>query len=147
MAKVAALCFLMFAFPTYGQLSDEKQVIAAIDQLFAGMRAGDSSQVQQVFAPQARLCSVSEAAEVHEISLIQFLTAVGTPHDDVWDERLTEYDMKIDGTLATAWTPYSFYRGEEFSHCGVNAFHLVKSPTGWKILQITDTRRQSECVE
>ncbi|HFA51249.1 MAG TPA: hypothetical protein ENJ95_19730 [Bacteroidetes bacterium] len=31
------------------------------------------------------------------------------------------------------------------SHCGVNAFHLFKSREGWKITQVTDTRRRNNC--
>ena len=32
------------------------------------------------------------------------------------------------------------------SHCGVNAFQLVKGSEGWQIPQVTDTRRREGCV-
>ncbi|MBX2840799.1 MAG: hypothetical protein KTR26_03455 [Flammeovirgaceae bacterium] len=70
---------------------------------------------------------------------------MGTPHDKIFDEKILSYDIKIDGHFATAWTEYKFYLGQEFSHCGVNAFHLFKSEEGWKITQITDTRRKEDC--
>jgi hypothetical protein len=74
-----------------------------------------------------------------------FLSAVGTPHNEVWNEKLTSVKIEIDGNLAQAWTKYEFYVDENFSHCGVNAFQLVKDSNGWKIIQITDTRRKTDC--
>ncbi|MCS3859218.1 hypothetical protein [Salinibacter ruber] len=52
-------------------------------------------------------------------------------------------EVRVDGPLASAWVPYVFYRGDERSHCGVNAVQLVRGPDGWRILQLTDTRRQA----
>jgi hypothetical protein len=40
---------------------------------------------------------------------------------------------------------YAFYLDDQFSHCGVNAFQLVRMEAGWQIIQITDTRRR-ECA-
>jgi hypothetical protein len=48
--------------------------------------------------------------------------------------------------MATAWVPYKFYRGRQFSHCGVNAFTLIKLTSEWKIGSITDTRREEQCL-
>jgi hypothetical protein len=38
--------------------------------------------------------------------------------------------------------PYVFYHGTERSHCGVNALQLVQQGNDWRIVQLTDTRRQ-----
>ena len=61
------------------------------------------------------------------------------------DERLTAIDIRIDGDMATAWTPYKFYYKGNFSHCGVNALQLIKTAAGWKIWSIIDTRRKEGC--
>ncbi|MDP5138985.1 MAG: hypothetical protein NWP83_00775, partial [Spirosomaceae bacterium] len=61
------------------------------------------------------------------------------------DERLSGYDIKIDGDMATVWTPYSFFVNNNVSHCGVNAFTLIRQNDSWKILSITDTRRKTDC--
>ncbi len=47
----------------------------------------------------------------------------------------------VDDGLAVAWTPYRFYAGDQFSHCGTNAFTLALDGQGWRIVQIVDTRR------
>ncbi len=130
--------------------SPQESVKNTIVTLFEGMRSADSSMVHSVFAPEARLLTVVEqndTTSLRETPLSRFLQAVGTPHDEVWDERILDYQIQIDGSLAIAWTPYHFYRGTTFSHCGVNAFQLYRSNEGWKIIQITDTRRTEECLE
>jgi hypothetical protein len=128
----------------------ETGVKAAIEQLFTGMRQADSSLVKQVLAPEARLLTVdagSGQAVVKSTPIAGFVKAIGTKRPQVLDERLLRYEIRIDGPLATAWTPYKFYLGEQFSHCGVNCFQLYLGAHGWQIIQITDTRRKEPCPE
>lgn len=126
--------------------SSENEVKKVIQQLFEGMRKGDSTLVRGVFYKGARLqtTATDKAGKpvLREESIDNFVKAVGTPHKEVYDERLSGYDIKIDDNLAIAWTPYEFYVGSTFSHRGVNVFQLFKSETGWKIIGIADTRRK-----
>lgn len=124
-------------------------VRATIDRLFDGMRAGDSTVVRAAFHPEARLMTIGtrEGKPVMgTVSIDAFVRAVGTPHDDVWDERISNVEIRVDGNLATAWMDYSFYTGDKFSHCGVNAFQLFRGPEGWKVFHIADTRRREACA-
>lgn len=134
--------------PSWAQNSEEKEVINTIQQLFEGMRTGDTLLIDDIFAPHAQLLTVIEKegeVSLQEVSLDRFRAAVASPHEEVWDERIKSYEIKIDDRLASAWTPYEFYLGKKFSHCGVNAFQLYKNEDGWKILVITDTRRLQDC--
>jgi len=128
---------------------EQKAVKACIEQLFNGMRAGDSSIVSAVMHPKIRMQTVlvrEGKTILQEGSAEKFLKAVGTPHDMAWDERILSYEIKVDGAMATAWTEYAFYAGEAFSHCGVNAFQFFKDDEkGWLITQIIDTRRKEDC--
>jgi len=142
------LLLLGYAPASVTAQSDEEAVMVVISQLFDGMRAADSSMVREVFHPTARLQTVMvrEGSPIlNQGDIEEFITAVGTPHEGIWDERLFSTTIQIDGHLATAWTEYSFYHGGKFSHCGVNAFQLFKHVDGWKIIQITDTRRKTGC--
>lgn len=129
--------------------TQEDDIKAVIMRMFDGMRKGDSTMVSSAFAKGAIMQSISLNTEgetsVNNGSLANFLRAVGTPHEMVWDERIEFGDVKIDGDLASVWTPYAFYRGDQFSHCGVNSFQLHNSQAGWKIVYIVDTRRQDKC--
>ena len=151
-ALPALLCLLFalsWAHSTAAQPvgeDDHEAVRAAIDQLFDGMRAGDSTMVRETFAPSMRLMTVTMRngqMTVLNTPEDRFAQAVGTPHEEVWDERIWDVEIRVDGPLASAWVPYAFFMGDEFSHCGVNAFQLANLESGWKIIQITDTRRRA----
>ncbi len=123
-------------------------VRAVIDQLFDGMRTGDSTMVRDAFHEEARIQSaiVRDGRNVLQIGSVDgFVQAVGMPRFEVWDERIWDVDIAVDGQLAQAWMNYAFFLGDTFSHCGVNAFHFHHDGSAWKITQVTDTRRTDGC--
>ena len=71
-------------------------------------------------------------------------TSVGSATQSL-DERIWDPVVQSDDNLATVWVKYEFLAGGQFSHCGVDAFQLFKSPTGWKIFQVSDTQRRDAC--
>jgi hypothetical protein len=131
------------------QNNDEKAVKTTVETLFKAMKSGDSSLVRSVVMDGARLETVlkDKAGKivVKSDKIDGFIKAIGTPHKEIWDERISSIDIKIDGELATAWTPYHFYLDQKPLHCGANAFQLVKTADGWKIWSIIDTRRNENC--
>lgn len=137
--------FSLLLVSVKAQSTEEAAIKATIQQLFDGMRKGDSTMVGAVFHPTARLQSVFKNKEgkvvVKTDAISGFVKSIGTPHPEVYDERLLSYEIRIDEQMATAWTPYEFYVGDKFSHAGVDAFQLAKTEKGWQIIQITDTRR------
>ena len=130
-------------------VKEEDAVRKTIDRLFDAMRAGDSSGVRAVFMPDAQLSTLSGTSAPETIArdgITGFLKAVGTPHPKRYDERIHNVQIKIDGPMAMAWVPYSFFLGDTFSHCGVNVMLLVRSREGqWRIQSILDTRRKEDC--
>lgn len=147
---ILLILFFMFYYSGWAQSGasgDEKEVKQVIQHMFDGMRKGDSAMVHSVLYSGARLQTTytdkkTNKPALREESISDFVKAVGTPHKEVWDERLSGYDIKIDDNLAIAWTPYEFYLDGKFSHKGVNVFQLFKSDKGWKIISIADTRRK-----
>lgn len=139
---------LAYAGPGIRQ-TDAAAARQVVDQLFDGMRKGDSTLVRSVFTKSATLTSISKNAAdsvvTHKGTVDGFVKAVGTPHKEQWDERIYDVKVSVDGPMAVVWAPYKFHLGEKFSHCGVNVFNLIKTGTGWKINDITDTRRKDAC--
>lgn len=128
--------------------SDKALITSIINQMFEGMKAGDSSLVSKALSDDAKLQTVNyhkNQISLTHVDKLQFLEAIATPHREVWDERVGKFEVIIDDRFATVWAPYQFYRGENFSHCGINSFLLYQTDKGWKIFQITDTRRQTRC--
>lgn len=140
------LVFSITAFSQVETLASPEQTIAS---LFKSMLDGDGELAQNVFTEGATLHSVYTKKDGEQIvkkgEVVKFIEAIGNPHEEVWDERISNLTIKMDGDLAQAWMDYSFYLDDKFSHCGVNAIHLVRNNGKWKIFQIVDTRRKSDC--
>ncbi|MCA6073706.1 nuclear transport factor 2 family protein [Fulvivirga sedimenti] len=132
---------------TFAQ-SEEIKVSAIILSIFDGMREGDSSKVASHFVRDATMLSVfydkDGKSTLREGSLQQWLNAIGTPREEMLDERIWDTEVKIDDNLATVWTSYALYVGENYSHCGVDAFQLYHDGNAWKVFHVSDTRRK-EC--
>jgi hypothetical protein len=153
--SIAAAVFVLLGICSWGQApknpdrKDEQAVENVVLELFTAMRNGDSSALHKTFLDNARLVTSYEDREgipgTEEIALKDFLIAVGTPHAEEWREIPETVTVRIDDHMAVAWVPYSFYVNDRFSHCGVDAFQLVRTADGWKILNLTDTRRVKGC--
>ena len=145
------LIILPLSVPAFAQTSDETAVKTTIKLLFDGMRKGDSTQVKNAFLPGATLQTVVKNKEgdvtVRQEDIGKFAASVAKAPAFALDERLSSMEIKVDAELATAWTPYVFYFQTQKSHCGVNAFTLVKINGNWKIQSIIDTRRKDGCPD
>lgn len=149
MKLLFGLTLTLVSFSAWAQSGEETGIKNTINQLFSAMRNRDTVQLRDVFAPTAVLQTIGKGKDgtqqVRTESIEGFIKAVGTPGKDQLDERIEFGTILIDGPLATAWTPYQFYLGTQFSHCGVNSFQLVKLKGIWKIQYIIDTRRKEGC--
>jgi len=133
----------------YAQQTATDSIKQTISTLFDGMRKGDSTIVKSTFAKNMVLQSISDGKDGKAVlstdNANDFARSVGTPHAQAYDERIV-YDMiRIGGDLAIVWAPYKFYLGDKFHHCGVDSFQLMRTPAGWKIIYIVDTRRKTSC--
>ena len=151
MKKLLTLLMITVVTKSFAQ-TDEEQIKASINQVFDGMRKNDSSLVHAALHPSCTLKSIgkSKTGEVRlqEDTILSWLKQIGTKREGVvLDERLTSYDVKVDGEMAMAWTPYEFYVNEKFNHCGVNVFTMIKTDIGWKSVGIVDTRRKENCIK
>lgn len=129
--------------------AEKKAVRQVIDDLFDGMRAGDPDKVASVFLEdiEFRRAGTNQQGQPNlgKTPLAAFVNAVGQPHDQPWDERIWNVDIKVDDRLAMAWMDFAFYLGDTFSHCGVNAIQFFKGEEGWKIISLSDTNRRDTC--
>lgn len=124
---------------------EEQAIRQVVNTLFEGMRRSDTALIRTAFARNSMLQTIARNGSVMSEPLDSFLAAVSRPHTELYDERISFETIRIDGSLAMAWTPYKFYIGEKLNHCGVNSFQLVKYPEGWKIQYLIDTRRRQNC--
>jgi hypothetical protein len=147
--KALALFILMLLlqFPALAQ--EEIAVARVIGSLFEGMKAKDPALLENAFHPEAMMHTViagETGATLGSNTVRDFINRIAaTPTNTILGERILDYNIKIDGDMASAWTAYEFYVNEGFSHCGVNSFQLIRTSEGWKITYVIDTRRKTGC--
>lgn len=148
-----ALLLLLVAISTHGLLqaqTTEDSVKAAVSQLFEGMKTANAGLVKTAFADSAILQTIITRNKegktvIRNEEVSAFADFVGKQTAGAADERIQFETIRIDGPLASVWTPYKFYFNGQFSHCGVNSFQLVRLNGQWKIQYLIDTRRKDKC--
>lgn len=144
---IAITCSLALAVSA----QNEQAVLEPIRILFEAMKKGDSALLRTAFHPDAVLFTVvndpsTGKASLRKETLKQFLSAIGKPHKDVYNELTWGEKVSIDGDFAQVWADYAFYLNSTFSHCGVDAFQLIRTPAGkWLVFGLEDTRRKTGC--
>lgn len=147
---ILLLTAIFYSATLSSQSKDEIAVRSVIDKLFEGMKMGDSASVSGLFHEEVRMMTSFENSSgesvLKEGSLKTFLSAIGTPHPEVWNEKIWNTEVRIDDNLAQVWTDYAFFVDDRFSHCGVDAFQLIRESNGtWRIIHLIDTRRKEPC--
>lgn len=138
------------SFLSAQDVSEEEKILNVIQRVFDGMQKGDSSMVSSNFYHELEMYTSYTNKDGKRIlkkdDPQKFFDAIGTPHDGIWNEEWWSPEVRIDGNLAQVWTPYAFYLDDKFSHCGVDAFHLIRlDDDSWKIFHLTDTRQREGC--
>lgn len=139
---------LSFSAGPLAAQADQREVLGVVRRLFDGMRARDTAKMRTQLHPDARLASFSTRDGTVSVSIEspdKWLSSVAGSAGGMLDERITSAVVKVDGALASVWARYTFYLGDRLSHCGVDAFHLVRLPAGWRIIDLADTRRRENC--
>ena len=146
----AIVAGLLLASSLPAQDTERASILATVQKVFDGMRTRDTLLLTQAFDTSSRLVGVSNRGGTPALTLTtpsQFGAAIAhAPAGDVWNERIFDPEVRIDGNVAQVWAYYTFHRNATFSHCGVDAFMLVKVGAAWKITQIADSRRTEGCT-
>ena len=126
---------------------DEAAVLEVIQELFDAMAARDPEAAEAVLLPEGYFISHREENGERVLSTVsheEFLASMAEweeePLERIWDPL-----VMVHGGVAVAWTPYDFWWGGEFSHCGVNVFSLTDTPEGWQIASIVYTVERTGC--
>lgn len=148
MKKWITIALLILTNSLFAQ-HDSVLIKNPIQTFFAGMHSNDTSLINTSLDSSCYLYTIMQKRDgstiLQEESVENFLQQVVKMKGQKLEEQLLSYDIKVDGAMAIAWTPYKFYFNGQYSHCGVNVFSLIKRNGQWKIMGITDTRRKDGC--
>ncbi|MHA4847730.1 nuclear transport factor 2 family protein [Flavitalea antarctica] len=146
-ALLSGILFMIIV-GSYAQ-NAEDSVKASINQLFNGMKNIDPDLIRNSFADSAVLQTIVRTPDgkvtIRNESVAAFASSISKQAKGALDEQFQFESIKIDGDLASVWTPYKFYFSGKLSHCGVNSFQLVRVKGLWKIQYLIDTRRRTQC--
>jgi len=143
--KKLILLFLFIPLVSCGQDIQKEKLKTVVKTFFEGFHNKDSVLIASVIDRSFDLNSTSfkeDNGVLRNLNRNNFIrTVITRPDSPVWKEKLLSFNIKIDGPLANVWVDYEFWLDDKLSHCGVNSIHLLKKKSGWKIFNITDSRR------
>ena len=152
MTKNALLVLaLLLSTIVYSQENREKKEIKNVIELFFdGLHKGDSAIVSNTLHNQIKIQTTGMQSNGNKFlkteTKAQLLTMIASKNpNDNYLEKLLSIEIKIDGNLASVWTPYEFYYNNTFSHCGANSFQLFNNNGKWEIIYLVDMRRRQNC--
>ena len=129
-------------------LAARAEVLVTIRAALSTLGDRNVAAHRELFLPAATVISVTER-DGERTTLVRTLeesinsiAAVTVP----MEERIWDPEVRVDGGVAIAWAPYDFYIDDSFSHCGHDAFQLIRTDRGWKLASIVYTVEQPpEC--
>ena len=144
------IIIVAFSFSLNAQTSEADNVKLKIIEFFDAFHKQDSTALRAMVAENITLQSVSKNKAgktiLYTSTFDAFVTGiVSIPKDKKFEERLIDFNIKVDDEMANVWTLYEFWFDGNFSHCGVNSFQLLKQEDAWKIIYLIDTRRKEGC--
>jgi hypothetical protein len=146
-ALVFAVATAVSSAAAAGQSADDPATV--VKGMFTAMTAHDTAAIRAVIHPVIRLVATAtvQGAPAYRVgSMDGWIRGVGRSTGNN-EERTFDHETRVDGNLATVWTRYEFWRDGNFSHCGVDAYQLVKMGGKWLIAAGADTGRRipEEC--
>lgn len=144
----ASAFFFLIAGAGYAQ-TEEKQITDIIDRFFVSMTERDSATAADILTPDGQYYGThrnGNKLEVFRVTHESYLRRLSNRKEEVL-ERYWNPTIHVEGPIAQVWAEYDFYINGEFSHCGVDAFSLIKVDGKWKICGVIFNMETEGCPE
>lgn len=129
--------FLISAAGAHAQSQDAEKVavLKTVQAFFDTMTAADVEGARKILQPQGRFHAMrmrDGKPDVRSFTNEEYFAQLQAGKQRM-RERMWNPEVRISGLIATVWTPYDFWIDGKFSHCGIDAFDLIKTEEGWKL--------------
>lgn len=139
----------LFAASALAQKADDsKDAMAVVNKMFAEMAAHNPAGILAVYTPEAQLAAAfknKEGKPVIKTFPVEAFSKNFAEKKSELKEDMYAPEVKVFGDLALIWGRYVFFIDGKISHCGVNAFHLVRTDAGWKVANASTTIEPQGC--
>ena len=115
--------------------SEKDAVLKTVQIFFDTMAAKDVEGARAILEPQGRFHAMrmrDGKPDVRAFSNEEYFADLQASKQKM-RERIWNPEVRINGLIATVWAPYDFWIDGKQSHCGIDAFDLIKTEDGWKI--------------
>jgi len=120
--------------------ADKDAVLSVVQALLDAINGQDAAAVHALGIDEAVLISLRHDADGNPRIGFRKESETNFPEDDRnMVERIWNPVVMVKGNIASVWAPFDFYLDGKFSHCGINAFHLLKVAGTWKLSATTYT--------
>ncbi len=143
----------LFGQPTDSRAADaeEVSVLKTVQQLLDAINNSDPDLARPILHSEAVFYSIRDKDGKPSVGVSkakQFLSNLKKDQKkrkNQYFERIWEPEISIQGEMANVRAPYDFHVDNQFSHCGVDVFNLLKTAEGWKVTSITYDVLKTDC--
>jgi hypothetical protein len=129
---------------------DKKDVIAVVNKLFDKMAEHKPAEIVALHTPEAQLVALirqpNGTSRIQTFKTEQFSKNFAVKRGEI-EELMYGHQIQVHGDLALVSGRYVFFVNGKISHCGVNAFHLVRTADGWRIGGASSTIEPGGCTD
>lgn len=143
----AALALALSSTTAHAQASRDS-VVATVQEFFRAMQGNDVAASQRIMLADGQLFASRPDADslvVRRGTFASHLERLRAARDTII-ERMWDSAVTVHGDVATLTAPYDLYRNWTFSHCGVDAFTLLRGARGWLITSVSYTVQPTGCA-
>ena len=116
MRRILTFFLLLIAshFVDAQQESENQAIKKVIETFFEGLHQGDSTTMATTLHKELKIQTTYTNGQQQKIlrteTRNQLLINISKKKPtEKYEEKLLSYDIKVDGNLASVWTPYEFY--------------------------------------
>ncbi len=146
---VCAVTMIMGDAAPVAAQTTRDSIVTTVQRFFDAMSTRDVATTRALLVADGhyhRVNADNAAAAIQRVTFDDYLARLATT-DVTLLERMWQPTVLHHGPIAVLWTAYDFHQDGVFSHCGVDAFHLIRSDAGWKIASIVFTVERNACPE
>lgn len=124
--------------------AEETAILSQIDRLFAAMKAQDKATLDGLMYADG-VMTVLTPKGVQRLPFGGWSARVAARagiEETIWDAKVMRR-----GDMAVVWAPFELKVDGKVSHCGIDAFDMVKVDGAWKIAGLMYTHEPDACGE
>jgi hypothetical protein len=121
---------------------DSKAAIAVADSVLVALSSGDNATLKRLTVDSAIVGGAGMRNGVERLSLGSWARYTSRTGPSEFTERGFGSTARVQDRVAQVWVPYDLYIGKTWSHCGVDAFTLLKSDGRWRVASLIYTIEQ-----